>query len=414
MNETDFKSILLRDSIAELPKSFLPASSANLSGRYDFYCSSSEKRFTDTFLQNTPSVIMGTGGVASVHFASSEYAYSTDTWGFRAKNANITTEYLYYLLLFNIEKINYFGFEGSGLKHLRKDYVRKLNLKVPKSRNAISRISTILKSADTLICKTKQLIEKYEKIKMGMMYDLFTRGIDEEGKLRQCHAASPDLYKKTKIGWIPKEWDFKPLMWGMASSPKNGYSPKEVNEWRGVYVLGLGCLTKDGFQPLQLKNAPETCMSAPSRLNDGDFLISRANTPELVGLCGIYKDIGYITTYPDLMMRLSLNSRVNAEFLERYLLFPLSRQRLSAIAVGTSSSMVKLNSSSLTAFEIVYPNYDEQCRIVQKLKPVEEEILTLKVQLKKLSALKNGLMQDLLTGKVSVKVEDKESEATHV
>ena len=43
------------------------------------------------------------------------------------------------------------------------------------------------------------------------MNDLFTRGIGPDGKLRPPRSQAPELYKKTELGWIPKEWEVETL-----------------------------------------------------------------------------------------------------------------------------------------------------------------------------------------------------------
>jgi len=172
----------------------------------------------------------------------------------------------------------------------------------PKQRAGIARILT---TQDNLIEKTEALIAKYQAMKQGMMHDLFTRGVDEHGHLRPSYAEAPDFYKQSELGWIPKEWTSPSVGQVLVQRPKNGYSPKESDEWTGTVMLGLGCLTPSGFEPIQLKHAPKHDPNlASALLKDGDLLISRSNTRELVALVGIYRDIGIPCIYSDLMMRL--------------------------------------------------------------------------------------------------------------
>ena len=310
----------------------------------------------------------------------------------------IDDKFFYYLVSFASKKIGNYGYDRH-FKHL-KDF----QCLYPTDECEQQKIAAILTAIDRAIAHTEALIEKYQQIKAGLMHDLFTRGIGADGKLRPTREEAPELYQESAIGWIPREWELKPLEYGLSASPKNGYSPKEVENWQGVYVLGLSCLTKNGFSPAHLKNAPKTALRSSAKLEDGDFLISRSNTQELVGLCGIYRDIGHDTIYPDLMMKLRLNRNVVAEFLEQYLLSQATRQRISAIAVGTSGSMVKINATTLKSLKVVYPDPSEQKEIVNKLRPIMNHIRCLETQLNKLQKQKSGLMHDLLTGKVPVKV----------
>ncbi len=73
------------------------------------------------------------------------------------------------------------------------------------------KVALILTTLDNLIGKTEALIAKYQAIKQGMMHDLFTRGIDADGRLRPPQTEAPDLYKQSELGWIPNEWQVLPL-----------------------------------------------------------------------------------------------------------------------------------------------------------------------------------------------------------
>ena len=170
------KSIQLGDQLSELPKSLVPAGAASPAGLYPFYCSGPEQRWIDKPNRTGEAVILGTGGVASVHHAVGEFSNSTDTWAIVAKNdSRIVTAYLFRVLQGRLPKIDYAGFEGSGLRHLRKDFVRNLLVEVP-DKYTQERIVEILSSVDEAINQTEALIAKTEQIKAGLMHDLLTRG----------------------------------------------------------------------------------------------------------------------------------------------------------------------------------------------------------------------------------------------
>ncbi|WP_182903753.1 restriction endonuclease subunit S [Microbispora sp. H10830] len=194
-----------------------------------------------------------------------------------------------------------------------------------------------------------------------------------------------------------------PLAMHLAQAPKNGYSPKEVDEWTGLQALGLGCLTPDGFHPRQLKNVPaKDGRNAAALLNDGDLLMSRANTRDLVGLVGIYRDIGCPCIYPDLMMRLVPAHDCRSEYLELLLLSNDVRRQIQAIAQGTSESMVKISGSSVGHLRVTVPSLAEQDRVLVMVDAIQQEADIHKYERNKLKLLKQGLMEDLLTGRIRV------------
>lgn len=296
---------------------------------------------------------------------------------------------------------------------LNKQKLRDLLIRFPQRLAEQQRIAEILSTIDQAIEKTEALIHKYQQIKTGLMHDLFTRGLTADGKLRPPREQAPELYQETPIGWIPKEWHWGVLSKYLNGAPKNGYSPREIEEWEGCTALGLGCLTSSGFKAVQLKSVSlNTALTSGALLEDGDFLVSRANTPQLVGLCGVYQDIGSPCIYPDLMMRIRPNELIHVKYLEQFLLSAEVRIRLTALAVGTSVSMVKLNSKSLMNFLIAVPEKEEQELMICRFEKIIHFLNRLGDDLAKLKQQKSGLMHDLLTGKVPVTIDP--AEPAHV
>jgi type I restriction enzyme S subunit len=264
------------------------------------------------------------------------------------------------------------------------------------------RIVAILEAGDEAIANTEAVIAKLKQVRAGFLHNLLTRGLDEHGELRDP-IAHPEQFQDSPLGRIPSEWHLCRLGEALQTPPRNGYSPQEGREFSGSYLLGLSCLTSEGFAPRQLKNAPTNDPQlTPFLLRDGDLLISRSNTRDRVGLAGIFRNVGYPCYYPDLMMRLTPRAELITEFLELLLHHSRSRSMLVATASGTSGSMVKITGAGVMETPIAYPDSDEQQRILTALIPFREELRTLDTEHLKLTMLKSGLMTDLLTGRVRV------------
>lgn len=121
----------LGDICEFLPKSKRQASYGNTSGAYPFYTSSSVcNKFCDEPDYKTECVIIGTGGNANIKY-DINFSCSTDNFVIKMKDGvGCTTKYLYYYLYNNIQLLQN-GFTGSGLQHISKDYVLKINIPVP-------------------------------------------------------------------------------------------------------------------------------------------------------------------------------------------------------------------------------------------------------------------------------------------
>ncbi|WP_413103394.1 restriction endonuclease subunit S [Streptomyces sp. Inha503] len=166
-----------------------------------------------------------------------------------------------------------------------------------------------------------------------------------------------------------------PLSHYLSGPIRNGFSPPESQDWTGVQMLGLGCLTPDGFHPRQLKNAPPGISpDHPALLSDGDILVSRANTRALVGLAGRYRDIGSPCIYPDLMMRLRPSELCLSDFLEVLLKSSPVRRRIMASAQGTSESMVKISANMVRDIPVPLVPLAEQHRIISALKETDKQV----------------------------------------
>lgn len=189
----------------------------------------------------------------------------------------------------------------------------------------------------------------------------------------------------------------------LEGSIRNGISPVESASWTGVQMLGLGCLTPEGFRPDQLKHAPPSISPKHSAaLVDGDLLMSRANTRELVGLVGVYRDVGTPCIYPDLMMRLRPSKKSSAPFLAATLMANRARREIRSMAQGTSESMVKISAGAAKRIRIPLPVLEEQERVLAASRIATERIESEIAEMVKLRELKQGLVDDLLSGRVTV------------
>lgn len=269
---------------------------------------------------------------------------------------------------------------GHGTGRLPIAQLERLNIGLPNEREQ-NRVVEMLDSIDHSIHTNETFIAKLERANESILQHTFTTA-------------------HSRVNWSP-------CLLGdlLDGKPKNGYSPQAGSHFSDIYMLGLGCLTPRGFSPSQLKFAPgEDPLLPQAMLTEGDLLINRANTRELVGLVGRYTDIGYPCIYPDLMMRLRVNKRAIPEFLELLLRSPICRRQIKSAASGTSESMVKLNSNAVTNLTVSVPPVDEQQKIAKRHRNLLEGVARAERELAKLRKIKQGLMDDLLTGQVRVPV----------
>jgi len=406
--------IQVGNCINEIPKSELPASAAIEGGNYPFFCSSSEPKQIDIFIQEKPAILLGTGGVASVNFVNDKFSYSTDTWGIRSSCPELPIEFLYWKLQQLLPEIDYKGFEGSGLRHLRKNYIRSLSFEVSQNRYVSKKVATILTTIDTAIKKTQELTDKYQKIKTGLMNDLFTRGIGADGKLRPPRSEAPKLYKKTKLGWIPKEWSWDylenllaPIFSNMRSGPFGSALLKSELVENGIPFLGIDNVFKECFVDSYKRFVSEKKFSELFRyaVRPKDVTITIMGT---VGRSAVIpSDIGKALSSKHLWSMTFDESRYYPELIcwqLNYASWVLSWFRRET----QGGIMDAIQSKTLKKVKLPLPKIEEQEEILKYYSNITEKIESEKNYLSKLQKQKAGLMQDLLTGKVEVTVPDEE------
>ena len=209
-------------------------------------------------------------------------------------------------------------------------------------------------------------------------------------------------YKQTEVGVIPEDWDVYELSELITAGPKNGYSGRCNTDERGTPTLSLSS-TSSG----QLVLNKETIKFLEKRLRpgseifllNGDILVQRANTAELVGATAFFDGPSYVFAYPDLMMRLRLRETETAHWFWRYANSRQGKRYFSSVASGSTGSMPKISSSMLRQMLVPLPPLNERCAIIETLNEIDRFVASLKQALTKKHDIKQAAMQDLLTGK---------------
>ncbi len=148
---------------------------------------------------------------------------------------------------------------------------------------------------------------------------------------------------------------------------QNGYSPLCQEDSSGVWVLSLGALTGYSFDSSQIKAVSSSeKMPEEYRLKDNDILVSRSNTLDKVGRCGVFHGEIDNCFYPDLMMRFRADEKiVLTKYLETVLQSEFARKYFQERAAGTSVSMMKINKKILEDFSFSLPSLKEQEKIIK-------------------------------------------------
>jgi type I restriction enzyme S subunit len=191
--------------------------------------------------------------------------------------------FYYYLLRFITDEMRRLS-SGSTFDEISKSDFGEIIVPRP-SPEQQRRIAEVLDTVDAAIQQTDAVIAKQQQVKTGLLQDLLTRGLDEQGCLRDPER-HPEQFKDSPLGRIPKVWEVKAFGSVIQSGPQNGlYKPKSAYRddeggHRIVRIDGFydGILqSQQSFRRLNLSSKELSKYG----LSEGDILTNRVNSLSL-------------------------------------------------------------------------------------------------------------------------------------
>ncbi len=262
-------------------------------------------------------------------------------------------------------------------------------------------IAAILSDVDALITSLDKLIAKKRDIKQTTMQQLLT------GKTR-LPGFSKELkptYKQTEVGVIPSDWEPIPLGLLSAFITKGAtpttYGFNWVND--GVLFLRSECVSEQGldltqsmFITLEAHNTLKR-----SEIQAGDILATITGNVGRVIYLG--NDFGIANINQHIARIRIIDSNVVAEYVFHFLSQPAVRKYYSSIITGQAYPQISLKQVRDTRIPLP-PTKAEQQAIATVLSDMDAEIAALEQKRDKTRTLKQGMMQELLTGKTRLVV----------
>ncbi|QWK12666.1 MAG: restriction endonuclease subunit S [Aquificota bacterium] len=273
-------------------------------------------------------------------------------------------KYLFYWLFSSFAQIEIKNrVTGSAQPGLSSSFIKNFFvLRPPLSEQR--KIAEILETVDNAIEKTEKIIEKYKRIKQGLMQDLLTKGIDEKGNIR---SEKTHKFKNSPLGRIPEEWEVVRLEEVIYF--KNGRSPT-FSENGSYPIYGSNGLI--GFSNIYQFEGNHLIVGRVGASGEVHFVSGKffASDNCLIGCLLRGKDLNLKYT-----------------FLKRFI---------------TQTAQPLITQSLINSLKIPLPPLSEQKRIAEILSQIDQTIEKEEKYKEKLERLKKGLMEDLLTGKVRV------------
>jgi len=341
--------------------------------------------------------------VGDLNKADRGYCIGRGLAAIRFKNG-IDTNFGWHLLSYWATSLRVVA-QGSTFEAIGKQELANLqiaDIPLPEQR----RIAEILDTIDEVIQKTEALISKFKAMKQGLLYDLLTRGLDKNGKLRDPKA-HPEQFKDSPLGMIPREWDtgridqflnptdgIKPGPFG-SSITKIMYTPEGYKVYGQEQVISGDLTVGDYYISPDKFNELRTF-----EIHENDILMSLVGTVGRVLVVRSPFRPGIIN--PRLIRFRPVLSKGNPIFLRELLMSDIVKKQLASLFQG--GTMPVLSATIVKKLILAKPKQYEQEMIAKILLAHDARIRTEEQYRDKLKLQKKGLMHDLLTGKVRVEV----------
>jgi len=255
-------------------------------------------------------------------------------------------------------------------------------------------IARLLRAVDTSIEAAEEVIEATRQLKRSLARHLF-----KYGPMPPAESDRGEL-QETGIGQIPEHWSLM-LFRDILSEPlRNGHSARRASSGDGVRTLTLSAVTNDDFS---LANTKVT-EADPDRVRDlwlrqGDILIERANTRELVGTAALYEGPEKFAIYPDLVIRARVQEPVvNPKFVVEFLRTQVARAYFQRNSRGAAGNMPKIGHGIIETLSLPVPSLDEQRVIAQILTSVDLKAKAEILRREALSQLFRSLISEIMSG----------------
>ena len=276
---------------------------------------------------------------------------------------------------------------GSDQPYIKSSEFSKIYFPQPPFKEQ-KKIASILSIVDELIENTDHLINSYTLLKNGLMQTLLTKGIGHT------------KFKKTEVGEIPEEWEVKRLNEISIKMQSGGTPLSTIRDYYNgdIPFVKVEDITNSG----KYLKSTLTKISILGLKNSSAWIV-----PINSILYSMYASIGFLSINK---IEVSTNQAViniivnNKIAIIEYIYYQLLFMKNRILKFIDQTTQKNLNADKVRKFLIPIPKIEEQQKIAFILSAVDNYIDIYKEKRVYLNLLKKGLMQQLLTGKIRVKV----------
>lgn len=311
--------------------------------------------------------------------------------GLNKVSKKVRVDYLFHFFTTQREKFNNSATHGGVFTNLTTDGVREFLVALPSNIEEQTAIANALSDVDALISELEKLIAKKQAIKTATMQQLLTgRTRLPQFALRQD--GTPKGTKPSELGEIPEDWEVHSL--SSICDVRDGTHDSPKYKDNGIPLVTSKNIVDD---ILDLSNvsliSPEDAFEIDkrSKVDKGDIIMS------MIGTVGSAVLLLEEPKFCIKNVALFKPKKVSGEFLVQLIRSKIFQDYLEDSMDGGIQKFVSLG--TLRNMEISLPSEQEQTAIATILSDMDAEIQALEQRLGKTRQIKQGMMQELLTGK---------------
>ncbi|MCD9585612.1 restriction endonuclease subunit S [Tenacibaculum maritimum] len=346
--------------------------------------------YVNNHLYNGESVGIGRKGTIDKPVFLSGKFWTVDTLFYTKDFLDSIPKFIYYkFLIIPWKEYN----EASGVPSLNKNTLGKIKIALPPTLKEQKAIATALSDMDDLIASLEDLIAKKQAIKQGAMRQLLT------GKKRIKGFEKNNKYINSEYGNIPSDWKITSLgsvtnIFGRIGF--RGYTVKDlVEEGHGALSLSPSNIienkidfTKKTFISwFKYEESPEI------KVQSGDIVLVKTAS---IGKTALIKEMPFkITLNPQVVV--FKNFKMDNILLSYIIKNPIIQSQIKSFVVG--GVVPTLSQEQIKSFSFPCPkSIKEQQSIAKILSDMDAELEQLETKKAKYQQLKQGMLQELLTG----------------
>lgn len=317
---------------------------------------------------------------------------------------NLDSVFLYYLMNSSSERLQFIS-TGAIQHYLSRHDFEHLKIAFP-SYEEQKKIANFLdqktSEIDSLIADKKKLIELLLEKRQAIISEAVTKGLDKNVKMKDSGVEW--------IGEVPEGWKIIKLK-RIVKNFESGVSVNAFDQPCGENEFGIlktSCVFENIFNPKENKVIidEKELQNAKITPKKNCIIISRMNTPELVGASGfVLHDYDNIFLPDRLWQTIYWNKEnINYLWLSYVLNSKFFRGQVTSFATGTSDSMKNISKDNYLSIIIPLPPLEEQNKIASDVESILEMIDELKNEIievqKKLQEYRQSLISEVVTGKI--------------